>query len=316
MEPIYSDDQLLLASRLYFIDGLPQARIARLVNVSQSKVSRMLALARQRGLVRVSVPDYQPRNLDVERRLQEQLGVRSIVVRSIPGLRVGELRQTLGYFAAPIVSEWIRPGDVVAMAGGRTIQSLVENMRPSARLAGVTLVQAMGNIDASPGAYDAVELCRKLAHLLGGTLLTLNTPAILPDADTCRRFLALEQIRKVMERLAQSDIAFVGIGTLDNSVFVERKVLGSRDIDEMRARGAVGEVLGRFFDASGRECDSSLSERVVSLRLEHLKRISQVVAVVTGADRCSALAAAIRGGIVKSLVIDEGGAAAALESAG
>jgi hypothetical protein len=39
----YSDDQPILATRRYFPDGLPQARIARLVHVSQSKGSRKTA---------------------------------------------------------------------------------------------------------------------------------------------------------------------------------------------------------------------------------------------------------------------------------
>ncbi len=42
--PLYNDEQLILAARLYFLDGLAQLQIGKLVNVSQSKVSRMLAL--------------------------------------------------------------------------------------------------------------------------------------------------------------------------------------------------------------------------------------------------------------------------------
>ena len=45
----YTDDILIVAARLYYIDNLPQNEIAKMVNVSQSKVSRMLGLARERG---------------------------------------------------------------------------------------------------------------------------------------------------------------------------------------------------------------------------------------------------------------------------
>jgi deoxyribonucleoside regulator len=308
----YTDDQLILAARLYFIDDLPQAQIGKLVNVSQSKISRMLALARERGLVRVTVPDYDPRHGALEKDLKDSLGVSAVVIRSAAGLKIQDLRQTLGYFAASVVSSWIAPRSVVAIAGGRTMQALVEQMKPAGNTEGVRVVQAMGNIDSTSGAYDAAELGRQLASAWKGTFLTLNTPAILPDADVCRQLLGLEQIRNILTCLADANVALVGIGTLENSVFLERKVLGKRDIAALREAGAVGEILGRFYNAAGRECKTPLRERVVSLPLEELRRIPQVTAVVSGSDRSSALSAAIRGGLVKSLVIDERGAASLL----
>jgi len=54
-QPNYTDEQLILAARLCFVDGLPQAQIGKLVNVSQSKISRMLAMARERQLAPTEV---------------------------------------------------------------------------------------------------------------------------------------------------------------------------------------------------------------------------------------------------------------------
>jgi deoxyribonucleoside regulator len=311
--PLYHDDQLILAARLYFLDGLPQAQIGKLVNVSQSKVSRMLALARERGLVRITVPEYDPRNRGLEDELDRVLGVTSVVIRTVGGLRVEDLRQTIGYFAAPVVSDWMGAASLVAVAGGRTMQALVEQMKPSQPRHELTLLQAMGNIDSSPGPYDAVELARLLARRWGGTFLTLSTPAILPDPETCRRFLGLEQIQGVMARLGQADLALVGIGTLANSVFLEREVLGPADLATLHAAGARGEVLGRFFDSRGHECATPFQQRVVSLGLNELRRIPRKVGVLAGADRTKAVLAAIEGGLLNALVIDEGGASALLE---
>ena len=67
-----------------------------------------------------------------------------------------------------------------------------------------------------------------------------------------------------MARLASADLAFVGVGTLDSSVFVERSVLSSRDMDSLRRAGAVGEILGRFYDVDGKECRTGFRHRVVS----------------------------------------------------
>ena len=173
----------------------------------------------------------------------------------------------------------------------------------------------MGNIDSSPGPYDAVELARKLAERWQGTFLTLNSPAILPDAETCARVLGLEPIRQVMGRLAMADLAVVGVGTLSNSVFVERKVLGPRDIKTLIAARAVGEILGRFYTDSGRECATTFRQRVVSLGLDGLRRIPKRVGIVAGADRTEAVLAAVRGGLLNAIMIDEIGAKALFERA-
>src|ERR1039458_10036021 len=156
----YTDDQLILAARLYFLDGLSQAQVGKLVHVSQSKVSRMLALAQERGIVRVTVPEYEPRELGVEGALRRALGIEAVVVRSVPGLRIREVRQTLGYFAAPVVSGWLKAAEVVAVAGGRTLQALAEHMKPSGAPRPITFAQAMGHIDSSPGAAKYPRVCR------------------------------------------------------------------------------------------------------------------------------------------------------------
>jgi DNA-binding transcriptional regulator LsrR (DeoR family) len=312
----YTDEQLILAARLYFLDGLPQATIGKLVNVSQPKVSRMLALARERGLVRISVPDYEPRNAALEAELARALGVEAVVIRAVAGLRVADLRQTLGYFAAPVVAGWLGRSNGVAVAGGRTLQALVERLTPPdpGPRPGMTVVQAMGNIDSSPGPYDAVELGRALARRWQARFLTLNTPAILPDAETCQRLLGLEQIGQVLGALEGAELALVGVGTLENSVFVERGVLAARDLELLRQAGAVGEVLGRFYDAQGNECATPLRRRVVSPELDRLRRVSKKVGVVVGVDRAAAVAAAVRGGLLDTLVTDEASALALREA--
>lgn len=311
----YSDEQLRLAARLYYLDGLGQTEVAKFVKVSQAKVSRLLALARERGIVRISVAEYEPRNLELERQVRDAFGLNAVAAfKTVSGATTEEARRTVGHFGAAFVSSLIGPDSIVAIAGGRTIRELIGPLSDD-KDRRVTVVQAMGSIDSTVGPVDALELGRTLARRFGGYFLTLNTPAFVPDKKTRDSFLALKQIRSVWQRLSEADVALVGIGTLDDSAFVERGVLSADDLRELKQRGAVGEICGRFFDARGRECDSPWRDRVLSIDLELARRIPQVVGVVAGADRAEAIAAAIRGGLVKSLVIDEAGAQSLLRRA-
>lgn len=315
MQNGHSDEQLRLAARLYYVDGLGQAEVAEFVKVSQAKVSRLLALARERGIVRISVAEYEPRDQTLERLLCKRLKLSAaVVIKTLDGSNGEEVRRAVGHFGAPAVASLLPPGSAVAIAGGRTVRELIQAL-PEDRERRLTVIQAMGSIDFTVGPVDALELGRTLARRSGGGFLTLNTPAFAPDKRTRDAFLAHEQIRGLWRRLRQTEVALVGIGTLDNSAFVDRGVLSVADRQDLKARGAVGEICGRFFDQAGDECDSPWRDRVMSIDLEQVRRIPQVIGVVAGADRSAAIAAAIRGGLVKSLLIDGAGAKALLREA-
>jgi len=301
----YSDEQLRLAARLYYVDGLGQREVARLAKVSQAKVSRLLAAARERGIVHISVAEYKPHNKKLEHALRREFGFRTVaVIKTPPGATDDDARRAVGYFGASVVAGLLPRKAVVAIAGGRTIRDLVRHLAedPARRL---EVVQAMGNIDSHVGSEDALELGRVLARRSGGSFVTLNSPAFVSDRKTRDAFLALPPIRSVHQRLAEAQVALVGVGTLDNSVFAARGVLTPRDIAGLDACGAVGEICGRFFDRNGQECDSPWRDRVVSISLEQLRRIPRVIGIVAGGDRSVAITAAARGGLLKALVTEE-----------
>ncbi|MBP8154954.1 MAG: hypothetical protein KAX87_06655, partial [Nitrospira sp.] len=149
MSSTYSDDRLRLAARLYYIDGLGQNEVAKFVKVSQAKVSRLLALARERGIVRITVSDYDPRHPDLEARIRSRFHLETVVViKALEGLTAADLRRAVGHFASATLDALIKPGDVVAIAGGRTIYELVHHL-PEPRNKALTVVQAMGSVDST-----------------------------------------------------------------------------------------------------------------------------------------------------------------------
>ena len=311
----YSDERLRLVARLYYMDGLGQSEVARFAKVSQAKVSRLLALAKERGIVRITVADYEPRRRELEEQLVARFGLSSaIVIKATERPDTADLRRAVGHFGAAAVEALLGAQDVVALAGGRTIHELVQHL-PATRAKSLTVVQAMGSVDSNISVFDAQEIGRVMTQRLGGTFLSLNTPAFIPEKRTRDALLELEQIRTVHENLDRARVALVGLGTLANSVFVERGVLDATMIRDLERAGAVGEVCGRFFDADGEECATAWRDRVISVELEQLRRIPLVIGVVSGSDRSAAILAAIAGNLIKSLVIDEVGASALLGAA-
>lgn len=311
----YADDILRMAASLYYTDNLGQVEVANLVRVSQTKISRLLAVARERGIVRIAVEPYDPRQAALERQLCAKFRLKSAaVIKTARHAPREAARQTVGHFGAPYVAALLPNPGILALGGGRSVADVIRRFRPSdgRRL---TVVQAMGSIDSNISPVDALELGRSLVARWGGEFLTLSTPAFVPDKKTRDTFLASNQIRSVWQRLRQADAALVGVGPLEESVYLERGVLTAADVAQLRGAGAVGEICGRFFGADGQECASPWRNRVISVELDQLRRIPQVIGVAAGADRAPAVAAALRGGLLKALLIDDGGAQALVSDA-
>jgi deoxyribonucleoside regulator len=308
----YSDDLLRMAATLYYVDGLGQADVANFVRVSQTKISRLLAIALERGIVRITVEQYDPRNARLEQQLCTKFGLMGAAVIKVAKAATAEAaRQTVGHFGAPFVASLLPQSGVVAIGGGRSVSDVVQRFRRG-DVRRLIVVQAMGSIDSNISPVDALELGRALVALWGGEFLTLSTPAFAPDKKTRDSFLNSDQIRTVWQRLRKSDAALVGVGPIEHSVYIDRGVLNANDIAHLRSCGAVGEICGRFFDSEGKECNSRWRNRAISIELDYLKKIPQVIGVAAGPDRAPAVAAAMRGGLLKSLLIDESGAIALL----
>lgn len=301
---------LTSVARLYYLDNLDQQAIAGIIGVSRSTVSRLLTAAREQGIVRISVDPYEPRDPDLEARLATRFGLRHAVVVKSMGRAPENLRRAIGYFAAPVVGALVQPGMTVGVAGGRTLGELIgylgqapggNGLGPGRNL---TIVQLMGHIDPTARRMDAPELSRELGSRLGGVVYVLNAPAFVQDQRTRDALVAHDHMRLVWERFDRLQLALVGIGSLTESAFVERGVLDAPARVALQERGAIGEIVGRFYDRSGRECASDFRDRTISIELSALKKVPEIVGVTNGLSRAEATLAALRGGLLTSLVID------------
>lgn len=302
----YSDDFLTATARLCYIDGIPQQQVAKMLNVSQAKVSRLLNLARQRGIVKISVNEYEPRCEELEQQLMQSFDLKeAIVVKQLSDSPDNNARE-VGYFGGKLLSQAIPAGCSLGLAGGRTIMHAVDGMLTSG-IPNIETVQLMGNVMPNPVPSDASEIGRKLSAG-NRRFMTLNSPVFVEDKKLQRSLLKHEQIRSVFGRFGELDMALVGVGTPENSIFAAQEAVSPKEISELRSQGVIGEICGRFFDKNGKECASKFKNRVISISFDRLRRIPKVFAVVSGNDRTEAVLGAIKGKLINAVLINERGA--------
>ena len=324
---------LVKVAQLYHLQGLNQDQIGRQLGVSRSKVSRMLKEARERRLVEISIHYPARFSLDLERRLEAELGLREAVVVNAGGVVGSQVLSSVAAAAADYLLRVIQPGDVLGVSGGQTT-TLTAQVMPASSVENVTLVQ-LGTAVAYLGdrvAYSSAEVALQLAQKLGcmNRLVLIPIPSLL-DNETIRDALLRDTgVRRAMALLASCTVALVGIGALETASRTEETTLnpdGVRlspsdalpgrshrrqllpvsddEVTELRDVGAVGEICTRFFDVAGRPCITALDRRLVALDLHQLRAVPLVVGVASGKSKAAAILGAVRGGYVNSLVTDD-----------
>ena len=83
-EPAASPDLRVRAAWLYYVEGMTQEQIARFMNISRAKVIRLLASARDNGIVRIRIEDRASEQVALERQLVAAFGLADAIVVPAP----------------------------------------------------------------------------------------------------------------------------------------------------------------------------------------------------------------------------------------
>lgn len=294
---------MLRVARRYYLDGADQHVIAAEIGYSRPTVSRLLAEAREAGIVRFSISHPVEQSIEYETQLRSRFGLAEAAVAW-----EGSGTEAVARLAARAIAERGGPRTVLALSHGTTVSAVVDAM-PDRRWP-LSSVVPMAGAAAHAGAHalSSPELSRRLALQVGGVHRELRWPLLLPDPAAARTALREEGVLTTFELAARADIAVSGVGAVAPDGATGTML--SHDADaylraELRQRGAVAYVCGRHFDARGREVRTSLSDRLIALHPGRLAEARTSMAVGCGQARVPALHAVLSAGFVSCLVTDE-----------
>ena len=304
-----SDAEAELAARaawLYHVGGLLQAEVAKQLDLSLFKVNRLIAYAAERGIVRVLVEGPIADCVLLERRLTQKFGLG--FVRVVPDL--GERRlplralgvATASYLLGVIEAKRHR---VIGVGHGRTLAAASQHL-PARKVSHLQFVTLLGSLPSRLSAlpyevvYGLTDRTGSLAHLISVPLYA-NDAA---DRDVLMRQMG---VRRAFEMAEQASLCLLGIGSIADKDLTDLRMeaIEPEDLDEIRRAGAVGEILGCYYDAEGRKVDASLHDRVIAFPPEALRR-REAIGVAGGEYKAEAILSILRAGILSGLITTDG----------
>lgn len=294
------EELALHVARRYYLDDQSKVDVAKALGLSRFQVARLIADARRRGQVRIEIGAPGRLDAGLGRTVAEALGIdRAVVVQGSGAAdSVLHVAEALGVVLAEVVQE----GDTLGVGWSRPVEALarsIESLRPC------TAVQLAGSLHLTGDRWGSVEIVRALAAAAGGTAHPVYAPLVVDSAAVAAALRSQTAIAEVLGLAARMQVAVFAVGSWRASGSAVFDTVDEGVRREASEAGAVGEVSGRLIAADGARVRTSLDDRIVGVGLDDLSRVPTRVVTSHGAHRADALLAAVRAGLIGTLVIDQ-----------
>jgi DNA-binding transcriptional regulator LsrR (DeoR family) len=300
---IVVDDSIARVAHQYYVLGLTQADIAKRLGITRFKTHRMLAQARERGMVRVQLNVSSASRLALEDRLAERFHLDAVYVCPSDTTAGFPLAAVIGHYAASIVAPLIVDGMTIAVSWGATLRALATALEPITAQ-NLSVVPLLGSL-ATRSTIDRYEASSVLAQRLNAECFYLPGPILCDSPATKAAIDAQPVIRETMAKAREAGMALLSIGGTTMSSLFDSGVLSAEDREAAVSAGAIGNLLGRFIDGHGREIDHPLNRLCLGVGPDEIRGIPVRVLCAGGPNKVAAMGGTLRRGVATMLVTDE-----------
>lgn len=292
---------------MYYVSGQSAAEIATYLKVSRSTVSRLLAYARDTGVVEIRVHETADRISGLTADLTARYpGTRFQVVGVPPTATAGRVNTTVAQYAAHAISAMVEPGMTVGVAWGNMVSSVIDHLYPRV-VDDLSIVQLNGAGNSQNfGIAYASDVIARFAQNFGGDYYLFPVPALFDHAATKAAMWTERSIRQILTLQHNADLLLFSTGAIvgdPTSHVYTAGYLDEPEVVELRRAGVVGDIATVFFDSNG-SSDLAINERSSGPPLSLYSGSRRSVCVASGLAKIPGLSAALSAGYISDLIVD------------
>ena len=288
---------------LYHVENCTQNDIASQLGINRVMVVRLLADARRRNEVRVTISAPLMDLIRIERDIQAAYAIGRVIIAPFADPD-GDPVRVIAAAAGAFISGEMKSGMTVGVGWGRTLYNTLPFISGET-LEDFRVVSLLGGI-AAARRFNPAEFAWQFAELFQGEGFLIPAPAVVDSPETKHALLERCGLSAIFELADSLDMALLSVGGITTLTTSYRTGhLSEADRRSMIEAGAVGDVLYNFIGADGTLIDHEVNNRVISVNLTRLRRTPERVLISGGKDKYLALKAAIRTLAPTVLVTDE-----------
>ena len=298
----------LRAAHLYYVQELTMEDIATEMRISRSSISRLLAYAREIGLVEITVHSPQDGIDSLAARITDLFGVTAEIVPTPVRASDAERLARVARSAARRVATLADDNMSIGIAWGATVSAIARQL-PSRPLHNVHVVQMNGAANPmTSGLPYASSILERFASAFGADVQLFPVPALFDDPHTKDLMWRERSVRRVLD--AQDDIGMFVFGLGSPRADVPSHVysggyLSGDDLHSLMRDGIVGDCATVFYRIDGSSSGIRLNERSSGPSLDAIRRIPRRLCAVSSLSKLDALKGALAAQLITELVIEE-----------
>lgn len=286
---------------MYYKDNLSQKEISYKLGISRPQISRILTTARANNIVTIKIENPYKNETMLEKELIEMFGLNDALVFNTEGLTSENALIEIGRQAATQIEVYIPNESKVGIMSGRTISELVKSIKGMDRN-GLEFIPLIGGMGSSGLDWHANIITKVFADKVSGNYSYLNAPVMVKNSKSKEILISEPEIRNVLEKGAECDIAIVGIGQVnENSASVVAGSLSINEVEYLKKIGAVASVCASYVNREGEILKNDITDRSIGQTLKSLRK-SKKIAIAIGESKIEAIRSVLKGGYINVLI--------------
>lgn len=298
------------ATELFFQNNLSQKDIAIRLNISPVTVCRIIQRAKELEIVKFQMQDDVSRILDLSHRLQNKYKLDEVIIAPYPNKlhpQLQDKKHAVALEGARYLQRIIKPNDIIGIAWGKTMYYLINYLNPCQRT-NASFITMHGRISSCDFDLDVQTLTSRAAMALGGKKYCLFSNGLLDDSDTVKQLKKEQNVRQIFDMYEKITISISGIGVhypKSTSLLTSQSYMPADDYSTLLDAGMCGDIMLRFFDKTGCECNTPIKDRTMAIDLELYKKIPKKILAVAGEHKAYTLEVAVKSGLCDVMIISE-----------
>lgn len=308
MEKSEKINDAIRAARMYYYQNMKTDNIAKEMNVSRSTVSRLISFAREEGLVDIRIIDPIEHPLFLEKAISDHYKVKKAHVVPVTDI-VGEAEwlERVAQYTANYLNTIYDSNMILGIAWGTTLSAISRYLLPkTTHNCQIVQLNGAGNT-RTMGIEYASEIIMRFATSYQARAHLFPVPTFFDYAETKNALWKERSIQRILKLQDKVDLLLHSIGAVNAGVpshVYAGGYLEEKDYNEIRQNRIVGDIATVFFREDGSFDNIPLNKRASGPNLKMFKE-KYGVCVVSGLAKVKGLHAALKGGLIKEIIVDE-----------
>ncbi len=310
------EKQLVRIAEMYYLENKTQSQISKELNIHRSTISRLLKLSRERGIVNISIDRFAAGTYSYEEALLGKYKnlIAAKVVPTMGSVNDKRILESLGQAANDCLKDYIEDDMILGFSWGSAMSYFAKSVKGIEKNNLLCVPMVGGPSGRSDSAYHVNTITFEVATKLHGKALLIDAPAIPETLDLKKALMKNEFNQSLVKYWRKLDIAIMGIGSPTMKTSDRWNDFYGHDVFEwVKENEVAGDIVSRFYDENGKQIESELDNRLISIDLKDLVRAKYKVGIAESRNKVKAIKGALRGGYINILITSQETAQALLE---